>query len=263
MLSQRLWSRRADIAFAIGWLSMLAAFVVLAVWNTRRYALPFDPAPTRWVEDLDRFAWAGPLFSFANRAGQYEVIGTVLVAWCVLLLLRGFRFEALIVAGAGAMSGVQVAVRELVQRPFSLENPPWFQYPGWDLRQFPGADGFPSGHVFGEVIVYGLVFAYAVRVFRWRIIAWPVRLACVALIAIGAPARLYTGAHWPSDVIGSVLLAGLYLAFAWRVDAAVRRIRAVARERALARAAGIVAAAPPSPADAPRPAQKPAAPARR
>jgi membrane-associated phospholipid phosphatase len=93
--------------------------------------------------------------------------------------------------------------------------------------------------VFGETIVYGLVFAYAGRALKFRPLVWLVRAACVFEIAMGGPARMYTGAHWFSDVVGAMLLAGIYLLLAWRVDRAIVHVRQVQGERALAAKAGL------------------------
>jgi len=239
VLLRRFWSRRAEFAFWAAWLAALGGFLALAVWSDHRYLLPGDLRMTLWVQELDRFDWVAPLFRAVNRFGGYDFIAAVLIWSFFVLLLRGLRFEALIVAGAGALHYVQLGVRQVVERPFPADNPPWYAYPDWHLRQWPGPDGFPSGHVFGEVVVYGLIFAYAGRVLRFRPLVWLVRLACLAVIALGGPARMYTGAHWPSDVYGSMLLGGLYLALAWRIDQGILHIRTVSAERLLATDAGL------------------------
>lgn|GEM_PF-822198 len=239
VLIRRFFARRADAAFWTAWLLGLAAFIALAVWCTRSYALPLDATLTRWVQDLDRFPRIDRLFSTVNDFGEYGFIGGVLIGLVIIFLLRGLRVEALMMAGAGATHYVQLGVRRLVERPFSLEDPPWIAHAGWGLRQFPGPEGYPSGHVFGEMIVYGLVILYAGRLIPYRPAAWALRAVCAAEILLGGPARMYTGAHFPSDVLGAMLLAALYLALAWRVDRAVTHIRAVTAERKLAAEAGL------------------------
>ncbi|MBI5283528.1 MAG: phosphatase PAP2 family protein [Chloroflexi bacterium] len=243
MLLRRLWTRRSDIAFLIAWLSALGGLITLAVWADHRYFLPFDVRPTEWIQGLHRYPQLDTLFRYTNDAGNYEFIAAVLLCSFVWLLMRGLRFEALMMAGAGALHYVQLGLRFAIHRPFSLDNPPWWAYPQYDIRQWPGPDGFPSGHVFGEVAVYGLVFAYVPRVIAFRPLAWAVRLFCAAVIVLGGPARVYAGAHWPSDVIGSMLLAALYLGIAWRVDRHVVHIRAVTAEQDLVPAATTTPAA--------------------
>lgn len=239
MFFRRFWSRRADLAFWSVWLLGLAAFVGLALWSRERYALPLDIRLTQWVQNLDRYPRVGRIFGLVNDAGDYAFIAAVLLLSFVWLLSKGLRYEALMIAGAGALRYVQAGVRDLVHRPFDVNNPPWFNPSLPQLRQWPGPDGFPSGHVFGEFAVYGLIFAYVPRVIPVRPVAWAVRLFCVVEIALGGPARMYTGAHWPSDVVGGALLALLYLGVAWRIDRAVVHVREVAAEQDLASDAGL------------------------
>jgi undecaprenyl-diphosphatase len=85
--------------------------------------------------------------------------------------------------------------------------------------------------MFGEFLVYGLLFAYIPRLTSARPIIVVVRAACAFELLLGGFARIYVGAHWPSDVIGSVLLAMLYLGLAWRVDRHVRHVRALSAVR--------------------------------
>jgi len=224
-LARRLWSRWSDAAFIAGWIACLAALVGLAVWSSRRYFLPFDMRPALWIQHLDRLPAIGGAFEVVNDAGAYDAVAAVLLGTFALLLMSELRFEALVVAGAGALHYVQLGMRAVVHRPWDAANPPWFAYPQYDLRQWPGPDGFPSGHMFGEFLVYGLLFAYVPRLTRARPVIVLVRAACAFELLLGGFARIYVGAHWPSDVIGAVLLAVLYMGLAWRVDRRVARRR--------------------------------------
>ena len=73
---------------------------------------------------------------------------------------------------------------------------------------------FPSGHVATAVVVYGgaalLVRAASPRLRRWT---WVLSLLPVAV----AVARLYQGAHHPTDVLTSLVLAAAWLAVVARV----------------------------------------------
>ena len=101
-----------------------------------------------------------------------------------------------------------------------------------------GERSFPSGHVIGAVMLYGLLFVVA-----RRITFTPLRLAVqtvsLGLIGIVGFARLWEGAHWPSDVfaayaLGAVLLAGLLAVYA-RFDTAAGPLPLI-RSAALPRA---------------------------
>jgi undecaprenyl-diphosphatase len=75
----------------------------------------------------------------------------------------------------------------------------------------PEERSFPSGHVMGAVMLYGLLFVAAGEL-RQPILRLLVRGACLSVITIAGFQRLWVGAHWPSDVIGGYLLGGLLLA---------------------------------------------------
>lgn len=81
----------------------------------------------------------------------------------------------------------------------------------------PPTASFPSGHVAGAMCLYG-----AIAVLVWRATGRaPVRWAAVSgavLVTAGvAVARLYRGVHHPTDIAGSMLLAGLWLTTVWFV----------------------------------------------
>ena len=243
-MTRRIWSWRSEIAFWSLWLAAVGAFVGLSVWVAHRYALPLDKRLTFGVQELYRYDWADRLFRIVNNFGDEETIVVVLLASFAVLVARGLRFEALMIAGAGAVRYVQLGVREIVHRPTAEFDTLRASFGGLFQPEFyPSPNGFPSGHVFGEVIVYGLVFAYANRALKF----WPlvdlVRAACVFEIALGGPARMYTGAHWFSDVVGAALLAAIYLMLAWRVDRVIMHVRQISGERALATDAGLRGAA--------------------
>jgi undecaprenyl-diphosphatase len=242
VLTRRIWSHRADIAFWSLWWSAVAAFVALAAWAGHRYTLPLDTRVTFGVQDFYRYGGAGPLFQTVNDLGSEGTITLVLVAAFAVALLRGLRYEALIIAGAGAIRYVQLGVRALVHRPDELYNAMRANADGLAAPGiYPDTNGFPSGHVLGATIVYGLIFAYAPRAIALKPLAWLLRAFCVFEITLIGPARMYNGAHWFSDVTGAALLAGIYLALAWKIDGAITHIRTIAAERDLAADAGLSA----------------------
>lgn len=247
VLISRIRTHRSDIAFWSLWCGSVAAFVALAAWAAHRYTLPLDRRVTFGVQELYRYGWANPFFDAVSRLGSEGTVTLALFAAFAVLAVRGLRFEALMVAGAGAMRFVQLGVRSAVERPggeFSA-----LRAAGGGLQQpalYPDPFGFPSGHVFGATIVYGLIFAYAPRAITFKPLAVLLRAFCVFEIALIGPARMYAGAHWFSDVIGAALLAGIYLALAWKLDGVVSHIRTADEERTLATDAGLTTAPHPA-----------------
>lgn len=67
---------------------------------------------------------------------------------------------------------------------------------------------FPSGHAIASVSVLLTVAILLRRERGWR---WPMRVA-VALLVFSLYSRLYLGVHWPTDIVGGVLVGLVWLA---------------------------------------------------
>ena len=105
-----------------------------------------------------------------------------------------------------------VAIETIVKLTVAQSLPPRDVHR--DLGLFPGVGvpfvhSFPSGHVARDTFL--LLIAHG-----WSRIAIGLALAVVAL------SRVYTGQHWPSDVVGGLLLGA---AVAWVAVAVARRPR--------------------------------------
>jgi undecaprenyl-diphosphatase len=80
-----------------------------------------------------------------------------------------------------------------------------------DLAYFFGGPSFPSGHVLGTTILLGWIAYSAGHVIPQRPVRLAVQAACVFAIGLMGVSRIELGAHWPTDVLGGYLVAGLLL----------------------------------------------------
>ena len=69
---------------------------------------------------------------------------------------------------------------------------------------------FPSGHATNSALIYGALALLALAVFR-KLPGLLLAAAFALLAVMIAVSRIYLGAHWPSDTLAGLGLAGLML----------------------------------------------------
>jgi glycosyltransferase involved in cell wall biosynthesis/membrane-associated phospholipid phosphatase len=129
--------------------------------------------------------------AFGNAAGA--ILVAALVAAVTVWRRRRAARRVLVVVAAGW--GVSLLIKVLVARP----RPP----ASHALVQGLGPGSFPSGHVCLTLAVAVAAALLAWKT-RWR---WPVVVAGGLLVAGQMLARVYLGAHYPTDTIASVIVA--------------------------------------------------------
>jgi membrane-associated phospholipid phosphatase len=157
-----------------------------------------DVQATNWGP----LALAFPVFSWIGDAKG--AVLDVLVFIAVLIWNR----RAWILAVAGALTGGwYVLISHFINRARPT-TPQVLQ-----VTEHPAASSFPSGHtIFIVTVTVVLMLCLGYRYLpRW---ARPIGWAVVALVVFdGAISRIYTGAHWPTDVLAGVLIAVAWISF--------------------------------------------------
>ena len=77
----------------------------------------------------------------------------------------------------------------------------------WEKRGQFAWSSYPSGHAIASVAVLLTIAWLLWRERGWR---WPWAVAA-ALLLVSLHSRLYLGVHWPSDVVGGVLVGAIWL----------------------------------------------------
>ena len=189
---------RLAIALAVMLATALTAGWVVTRAEDARVFQRADSAFVRWLagnrsETLSDLS--GPVAELGNTA---VVIGVAIVVAVALVLLRRPRwvmFLAVVLVG-------EVVIFLTTAAMIDRRRPP---VPHLDA-ELPPTSSFPSGHTAAAICLYGAIAILVLAAVRagWRRLV--VVLAAVIVVAV-ALARLYRGAHYPTDVLGSALFA--------------------------------------------------------
>ena len=218
-------SRNALASFNAPLLALgVAAAVAAAVLAAYVSLHPFIPEDAAIERDVQSVPW-GPLastFPFYSWIGDAKGFVAELAVFVAILVMN--RRAWLVAAGAGASAGWYILLSHVIvrARPTTATV--------LRVTEHPGASSFPSGHtIFMCTLVVVIVLCLGYRFLRGsgRVAAWAAGAAVVAGNMID---RIYSGAHWPSDVLAGVLIATAWLSLwlSWgpvsrRIDWAPRR----------------------------------------
>jgi undecaprenyl-diphosphatase len=169
---------------------------------------PGDLEISRAVQSVD-FAGLRHLSEVLYTTGVYPWFYVLwLCAAAVLFLLRHRLMASFMLLGMLAHNFTFV-IKIVVERP---RPSPLLV----DVVRVSDSFSFPSGHVVGAVLFWGLIAVAAEQVLQARNARLVVRAGCVAMVAAMGFQRVYVGAHWPSDVLGAYLWGGIILfALVW------------------------------------------------
>lgn len=164
-----------------------------------------------WIQENLRAGFLNPIMQGITSLGNGGIFWIALTV--LLLLFKKTRKAGICCAIALILDllVVNIALKPLFARvrPYAVLQDITI------ITKTPGDHSFPSGHSAGS-------FAAAWALFRSLKNKWGA--AAVVLAALIALSRLYVGVHYPTDVLGGIII-GIVLA-----EAAVRLVRAGAKK---------------------------------
>lgn len=148
-----------------------------------------------------------PVLMLITNIGHYGAIWLVIAV--ILALRQATRQQGILTLISLLLSGgIAECIKHLVTRPR-----PFLQMPDLiPLGQPPHSFSFPSGHT---------VCAFAAAFILWRTCTgWP-RYFFMTFAVIMAFSRLYAGVHYPTDVLGGIIVAFVGSCLTWNLRSTI------------------------------------------
>jgi len=168
---------------------------------------PFDLKITRELQEEQN-----PVFAYGMQGvsalGETWIAIAMVGSVSVFYILSHQVLKAGFVIATASNFVLTSVLKVLVARP----RPPDFSLNPADM--FPMVDqySFPSGHVLFFVVFFGFI-AYLAWLHQGGRVRIFVMASCGLLILLIGFSRVYLGAHWASDVLGSYIIGALWLFF--------------------------------------------------
>jgi len=184
---------------------MVASAVALSYAASKFTILPLDLKSYLELQEQ-----ASPPFTLLMQGvsylGETEVAVALTVIAVAIFALQRLWLEAIFMLATASNVLLTFMLKELVHRarPAPIaENASGFVQA---INQY----SYPSGHVLFFVVFFGF-FAYLAWLHFARCMRMVVIAICAALIVLIGPSRVFLGAHWASDVVGSYIIGSIWL----------------------------------------------------
>lgn len=188
-------SRRASVAvFFIT--ALVASLVGLFVRGSNNPDL--DVRILNAVQDIE-FAGLGWVVDVSNQVAAS--VGAIITAM-ILIVIGAVARQPIFVTQIITLMALRLA-GQLLKPTFDSPRP------GLSYQRDPSiiweTFGYPSGHAFTATCIAGMVLLLAMHTNTRRWVHWLVFGMAMVFVMIAAFARVWVGAHWPSDTIGGIL----------------------------------------------------------
>jgi undecaprenyl-diphosphatase len=201
-------ARDLFVAYVAAWIvGTLYALVIRgsATWD---HGAPWEREMLYWFHAWKLAAWLDAVVLQVPLTGTNLTLLPLAIAvgwWLWKRKQRGIIALQLLVVTTGSLS-LNPTMKYLLGR----SRPDLFP-----RRGMYAWASYPSGHAIITIAVY---FTVAMLLYRWRGWRWPFPVAALIFLA-NAHSRLYLAVHWPTDLIGGLLIGLVWLVGTWRTFA--------------------------------------------
>ncbi len=194
---------------AVAALALFVSLAVAVVLNGRSY-FAWDLAVSQAVQSAHRPEL--DILMHGVSLADNNVLGpTVLLSVaCLALAALGRRREAIVLLVLVLTAqGLWVVSGRIVERPRPTSPPVQVLIAADDIHGFPS---FPSGHTVYYTAYFGFLWFLVFTQMHRRLFRRPLLVLFGGMVPLVGMARIYLGAHWPTDIVGGYLLGGSVLA---------------------------------------------------
>ena len=209
---ERLERRRLAIdlalAYLAAWLVGVAFGGALRATASWKGGFAWEVDVLRWFHDHQVAGVLDQAMLLAPYTGTNLTILPLMLVLCPWLWKKkGQPLVALqlMVVSVGSLS-LNPTMKDLLGR----DRPSLFP-----LRGLYNWASYPSGHA---ILTTALYFTVAILLHRSRGWRWPYAVAA-GVVLLNCTSRLYLAVHWPTDLIGGLLIGGTWLWLTWRAFA--------------------------------------------
>jgi undecaprenyl-diphosphatase len=180
------------------------AFAELGKWVKKGYTQQFDVAALQWL-GAHHTPWLTSVMTEVTPLGTGIVVLTIVGVTAAFLWHTEHKISAQLLLAATAGN---IILNNVLKLSFDRARPSVFEW-----QTHAASSSFPSGHAMSATVVYGTV-AYLLA--RLQKHGWSRAITLVAatiLIALICTTRLYLGVHYPSDVLGGIIVGLAWASF--------------------------------------------------
>lgn len=184
---------------------IIITFGVLTYFAKSYSHFKFDLPITLAIQQFNP-PWFHNLMVFISRRdNEYWGIVTILILTILLILRSRLKDTLILLLSSTGVLVLSLLIKTLVHRP----------RPDAELINQIGVitkfDSFPSGHVLHSMGLFGfLLFLVHIRLKR-SVYRHILEIFLISIIILMGISRIYLGAHWFSDTLGSYLIGTVWL----------------------------------------------------